>query len=152
MRKGFFISALVALVLVASATGAERPPFARAYVGTVMGTLRMNGRVDAWKVEGLTFRLQSARFARGRWGGTYLVTGGRVTFTIATTGACTSTKSGAFSLGRLSWDGASISFLQNLREPGYGYEVRVAKEHPVAAAPECADVPGMDDVVSPAGG
>ena len=68
MRKGFFISALVALVLVASATGAERPPFARAYVGTVMGTLRMNGRVDSWKVEGLTFRLQSPRFARGRWG------------------------------------------------------------------------------------
>ena len=49
------------------------------------------------------------------------------------------------SLGRLNWDAASISFLQNLREPGYAYGARVLKEHPVRAA-QCAEA------ISPAGG
>src|SRR4029077_10277089 len=87
----------------------DRPPFARSYAGTWTGTLAANGRVDTWRVEGLTFTLQSARFARGRWGGTYLVTGGRVAFS-SSGGSCTA--KGSFSLGHLSWDAASISFLQ----------------------------------------
>jgi hypothetical protein len=102
-------------------------------------------------VRNLTFKLQHARLARGRWGGTYLVTGGRVTFTTTAKGACSSTTSGSFSLGRLSWDAAAISFLQNLREPGYAYQARVAKQHPVAAK-GCADAPGTAEPVSPAGG
>ena len=146
MRRGVIITGLACLLLAASASGADRPPFAHAYVGTASGTLRTNGRVDTWTVRGLTFRLQHARYARGRWGGTYLVSGGTVSFTTKTTGMCAGTKSGSFSLGRLSWDAASISFLQNLREPGYAYEARVAKEHPVPAEGTCAED------VSPAGG
>ena len=113
--------------------------------GRCPARLRTAGRTDTWTVRGLTFTLQSARFARGRWGGTYLVTAGRVTFKTSTTGTCTATSSGSFSLGRLKWDAASISFLQNLREPGYAYGARVLKEHPVRAA-QCAEA------ISPAGG
>ncbi len=142
MRTGVLLAVLTALALAASAAAADRPPFARSYAGTVTGTLRANGRVDTWRVEGLTFTLQSARFARGRWGGTYLVTGGRVAFS-SSGGSCTA--KGSFSLGHLSWDAASISFLQNLRSTGYAYQARVAREHPVASSPECTDV-------SPGGG
>jgi hypothetical protein len=151
MRRGILITIVAALVLAASASGEARPPFARAYVGTATGTLRVPGRVDTWAVRGLTFRLQNARFARGRWGGTYLVTGGRVTFTTTAAGDCTGTESGSFSLGRLSWDAASISFLQNLRSPGYAYPARVAKEHPVTVGRRCAGA-ARQDLVSPAGG
>lgn len=151
MRRGIPITIVAALVLAASASGQARPPFARAYVGTATGTLRIPGRIDTWAVRGLTFRLQNARFARGRWGGTYLVTGGRVTFTTTAAGDCTGTKSGSFSLGHLSWDAASISFLQNLRSPGYAYQARVAKEHPVAVSQRCAGA-ARQDLVSPAGG
>lgn len=77
--------------------------------------------IDTWTARGLTFRLQSARFARGRWGGTYLVTGGRV------------------------------SFLQNLRSPGYAYQARVSKENPVAGK-QCAGAAGTQVPVSPVGG
>jgi len=150
MRRGALLSALVALVLVGSAAGGDRPPFAGAYVGTVTGTLRMGDRIDTWKVDGLTFTLQSARFARGRWGGTYLVTGGRVAFTSTANGTCPATK-GSLSLGRLSWDAASISFLQNLRSPGYAYQARVAEEHPVTVGLRCAGA-ARQDLVSPAGG
>jgi hypothetical protein len=152
VNKGSLITTSVALALMLSvpslvaASVSGRPPFARAYVGTVTGSLRTGGRVDSWTVQDLTFKLQHARLARGRWGGTYLVTGGRVTFTTTAKGACSSTTSGSFSLGRLSWDAAAISFLQNLREPGYAYEARVAKEHPVPAEGTCAED------VSPAGG
>ncbi len=135
-------------LVAASVSG--RPPFARAYVGTVTGSLRTGGRVDSWTVRYLTFKLQHARLARGRWGGTYLVTGGRVTFTTTAKGACSSTTSGSFSLGRLSWDAAAISFLQNLGEPGYAYQARVAKQHPVAAK-GCADAPGTAGTRQPGG-
>src|SRR5262249_26831469 len=128
-----------------------RPPFAPAYVGTVTGSLRTSERVDTWTVRDLTFRLQNARLARGRWGGTYLVTGGRVAFRTTARGACPTTTSGSFSLGRLPWDAAAIWFLKTLREPAYAYQARVAKEHPVAAK-GCADVPGTGGPVSPAGG
>ena len=157
MNKGRLITTSAALALMLSvpslvdASVSSRPPFARAYVGAVTGSLRTSGRVDTWTVRDLTFRLQHARFARGRWGGTYLVTGGRVTFTTTAKGACSSTTSGSFLLGRLSWDAAAISFLQNLREPGYAYQARVAKQHPVAAK-GCADAPGTAGPVSPAGG
>src|SRR5262249_39781569 len=137
---------------VGSSAAAQRPPFARAYVGTVTGTLRTYGQIDTWTVQGLTFRLQNARFARGRWGGTYLVKGGRVSFTTKATGGCTGTTSGAFSLGALSWDAASISFLQNLGSPGgYGYQARVSKQHPVNVAKLCSGAPNRE-LVSPAGG
>ena len=132
-----------------------RPPFATAYVGTVKGTLRMPGRVDTWTVQALRFKLQNARFVRGAWGGTYLVTGGRVTFTSKATGECKSTTTGSLSLGRLPWIAAAISFLQNRRDPGYGYQARVAKEHPVKVTQVCADPGGsykQQDTVSPAGG
>jgi hypothetical protein len=153
MRRGILITCVAVLVLAASASGETRPPFARAYVGTATGTLRVaGGRVDTWTVRGLTFRLQNARFARGRWGGTYLITGGRVTFTTTATGDCNAKKSGSFSLGHLSWDAASLSFLQNLREPGYAYEARVSKEHPVTVTQTCADGASRQDLVSPAGG
>ena len=157
MNKGRLITTSAALALMlpvpslVDASVSGRPPFARAYVGTVTGSLRTSGRVDTWTVRDLTFKLQHARLARGRWGGTYLVSGGRVTFTTAGKGSCPSTTSGSFSLGRLSWDKASISFLQNLGEPGYAYQARVAQEHPVTAK-ECADVPGTGGPVSPAGG
>ena len=151
MRTGILVTAVAALLLTASASGGARPPFARAYVGTVTGTLRVPGRVDTWAVKGLTFRLWNARFARGRWGGTYLVTGGRVTFTTTAAGGCTGTKSGSFSLGRLSWDAASISFLQNLRSPGYAYQARVSKEHPLTVTQQCDGAP-RQELVSPAGG
>ena len=141
MRRGALVSALVGLVLVGSAAAGDRPPFAGAYVGTVTGTLRMGDRIDTWKGDGLTFKLQSARFARGRWGGTYLVTGGRVAFTSTANGTCPATK-GTLSLGRLSWDTASISFLQNLRPSGYAYQARVSKE-PGGGAPECAAGGGL---------
>src|SRR5688572_17021389 len=89
------ISALAATVAAAGvalgSTGSERPPFAPAYVGTVKGTLRMPGRVDTWTVQALKFKLQNARFVRGASGGTYLVTGGRVTYTSKSTGECKST-------------------------------------------------------------
>ena len=151
MRKGILATCVATLVLAAPASGEAQPPFARAYVGTATGTLRIPGRVDTWTVRGLTFKLQNARFARGRWGGTYLVTGGRVTFTTTATGDCTGAKSGSFDLGRLSWDAAAISFLQNLRSPTYGYEARVAKEHPVPVGLSCAGAARQDEV-SPAGG
>jgi hypothetical protein len=99
----------------------------------------MPGRIDTWTVHGLTFKLQNARFARGRWGGVYLVTGGRVTFTSKATGECKSSTSGSFSLGRMTWDKGSILFLQNLREPGYGYQASATKEHPVKVTQECND-------------
>ncbi|HSS72949.1 MAG TPA: hypothetical protein VLK53_05215 [Gaiellaceae bacterium] len=136
MRTGVLLA-----VLAASASAADRPPFARSYAGTATGTLRANGRVDTWTVEGLTFTLQNARLARGRWGGTYLVTGGRVTFS-SSGGSCTA--KGSFSLGHLSWDAASISFLQNLRSTGYAYRPGW-REHPVASSPDCTDI-------SPGGG
>jgi len=156
VSKGRLITMSVALALMLSvpslvaASVSGRPPFARAYVGTVTGSLRTGGRVDTWTVRDLTFKLQHARLARGRWGGTYLVTGGRVPFATTAKGACSSTTSGSFSLGRPSWDAAAISFLQNLREPGYAYQARVAKQHPVAAK-GCADALGAEPV-SPAGG
>lgn len=163
MGRGTLITAFAVLVLTASATasalasssgGADRrPPFARAYVGTVTGTLRTYGQIDTWMVRNLTFRLQKARFARGRWGGTYLVKGGRVSFTTKASGGCTGTKSGSFSLGALSWDAASISFLQNLGPPGgYGYQARVSKQHPVNVAKVCSGAPPNPELVSPAGG
>ncbi len=161
MRRGTLITTMAALALTASATatalaassGAEqRPPFARAYVGTVTGTLRTSGQVDTWTVKGLTFKLQNARFARGRWGGTYLVTRGRVSFTTNATGECTGTKSGNFSIGRLSWDTAAISFLQNLRSSGYAYQARVSKQHPVNVTKVCDDGYSSRELVSPGGG
>jgi hypothetical protein len=160
MSRGLLITTFVALALTASAAGTAlgvssaggRPPFARAYVGTATGTLRAPGRVGTWTVRGLTFRLQNARYARGRWGGTYLVTSARVTFDTTTKGQCTSTKSGSFSIGRLSWESGSIAFVQNLRSPAYAYQARVSKEHPVTVTQECAGAPGIDDLVSPAGG
>ena len=137
------ISALVATAAASGiafgSTGAARPAFAPAYVGTAQGTLRMPGQIDTWTVQGLTFKLQNARFARGRWGGTYLVTGGRVTFTSKATGECKSSTTASFSLGRMTWDTGSILFLQNLREPGYGYQARATKEHPVKVTQECND-------------
>jgi hypothetical protein len=142
--------AVSAPALANSSSGDAGPRFARAYVGTVTGALRTNGRIDTWRVRGLTFMLQSARFARGRWGGTYLVTGGRVSFATRAGATCQAT-SGSFSLGRLSWEAAAISFLQNLRSPGYAYQARVSKEHPVSGKP-CAGVVGEQDAVSPAGG
>ena len=162
MRRRTLITTLAALVLTASASGTalaltsgeeqQRPPFAHAYVGTVTGTLRTSGQVDTWTVKGLTFRLQNARFVRGRWGGTYLVTGGRVSFTTNATGECKGTKSGSFSIGRLSWDAAAISFLQNLRSPGYDYQARVSKEHPVNVTRVCDDGYSTRELLSPGGG
>jgi hypothetical protein len=153
------VSALVATAtasgIALGSTGGDRPPFAPAYVGTVKGTLRMPGRVDTWTVQALRFKLQNARFVRGAWGGTYLVTGGGVTFTSMATGECKSTTTASFSLGRLPWDAAAISFLQNRRDPGYGYQARVAKEHPIRVTQECADPGGsykQQELVSPAGG
>jgi hypothetical protein len=146
------VTAAVAAALAGSAAGQQRPPFARSYVGTVTGTLRTSGRIDTWTVQRLTFKLQNARYARGRWGGTYLVTFGRVSFTTTANGECTSKKSGSFSLGRLPWDAASISFLQNLSSPGYGYQARVSKQHPVNVTKQCTDGYVMRDLVSPAGG
>jgi hypothetical protein len=144
MKIGVVVALLAALAAGTAASGADRPTVARAYVGSASGTLRTDARVDTWKVTGLTFRLQSARFARGRWGGTYLVSGGRVSFTTMLSGSCTGAQSGSFSLGRLSWDAGAVSFLQNLRSAGYAYEARVSKEKPVTVA-GCAEV-------SPAGG
>jgi hypothetical protein len=158
MSSGRLITMFAALALMLSvpslvaASVSGRPSFARAYVGTVTGSLRTSERVDTWTVKSLAFRLQNARLARGRWGGTYLVTGGRVTFTTTAMGACTSKKSGSFSLGRLSWDAAAVSFLQNLREPGYAYQARVSKEHPVTVTQRCAGAPTAQEIVSPAGG
>jgi hypothetical protein len=154
------ISALVATAAAASgialgSPGAARPAFAPAYVGTAQGTLRMPGRTDTWTVQGLTFKLQNARLARGRWGGTYLVTGGRVTFTSKATGECKSSTTASFSLGRMTWDKGSILFLQNLREPGYDYLARVTKEHPVKVTQQCNDrgeTYTNQEVVSTAGG
>ena len=153
------ISALVATAtasgIALGSTGSTRPAFAPAYMGTVKGTLRVPGRTDTWTVQGLRFKLQNARFARGRWGGTYLVTGGRVTFTSKATGECMSTTTASFSLGRLPWDAGSISFLQNLREPGYAYLARVTKEHPVKVTQECTEAGETyerQELVSPAGG
>jgi hypothetical protein len=117
--------------------------------------MRMPGRIDTWTVQGLRFKLQNARFVRGAWGGTYLVTGGRVAFTSKATGECKSTTTASFSLGRLSWNAAAISFLQNRRDPGYGYQARVAKEHPVKVTQECTDggeTYTQQELVSPAGG
>ena len=146
-------SAAAAATALAGASGAEqRPPFAGSYVGTVTGTLRTSGQIDTWTVQRLTFKLQNARFVRGAWGGTYLVTSGRVSFTTKADGECTSTKSGSFSLGRLSWSAAAISFLQNRTSPGYAYQARVSKEHPVNVTKRCADGFVMRDLVSPAGG
>jgi hypothetical protein len=162
MRRRTLITTLAVLVVTAAAAataiagssgGEQRPPFARSYVGTVAGTLRTSGQVDTWTVQRLTFKLQKARYARGRWGGTYLVTSGHVSFTTKATGECKSTKSGSFALGRLSWDAASISFLQNLGPPGgYGYQARVSKQHPVNVTKQCADGFTMRELVSPAGG
>ena len=160
MRRITFTFAALAAAATASglalaSTQAPRPPFATAYVGTVKGTLRMPGRVDTWTVHALRFNLQNARFVRGAWGGTYLVTGGRVMFTSKATGECKSTATASFSLGRLPWNAAAISFLQNRRDPGYGYQARVAKEHPVKVTQVCADPGGsykQQDTVSPAGG
>src|SRR5262245_7506754 len=140
---------------LAGSSAAEGPRFARSYVGTATGTLRVPGRTETWTVRGLTFRLQSARLARGRWGGTYLVTGGTVSFTSTATGGCSSMTSGSFPLGRLTWEAASISFLQNLGEPGYAYQARVSKQHPVTVTVECTDDYGTSATrqpVSPAGG
>jgi hypothetical protein len=162
MRRRTLITTLAVLVVtaVAAATaiagssgGEQRPPFARSYVGTVAGTLRTSGQVDTWTVQRLTFKLQNARYARGRWGGTYLVTSGHVSFTTKANGECKSTKSGSFALGHLSWGAASISFLQNLGPPGgYGYQARVSKQHPVNVTKQCADGYTMRELVSPAGG
>lgn len=162
MRRATMITTFAVLVVTASAAatalagssgGEQRPPFARSYVGTVTGTLRTSGQIDKWTVQKLTFGLQNARYARGRWGGTYLVTSGQVSFTTKANGECTSQKSGSFSLGRLSWDAASISFLQNLGSPGgYGYQARVSKQHPVNVTKQCADGYVMRELVSPAGG
>jgi hypothetical protein len=161
MSRGTLMTTMV-IVLTASASGTalavssgdvqQRPPFARAYVGTVTGTLRTTGQADTWTVKGLTFRLQNARFVRGAWGGTYLVTGGRVTFTTQATGECKGAKSGSFSLGRLSWNAAALSFLQNRRSPGYAYQARVSKEHPVNVKSVCADGFSTQDLMSPGGG
>ena len=44
---------------------------------------------------------------------------------------------------------------QNLREPGYGYQARATKEHPVKVTQECTDrgeTFTRQEVVSPAGG
>jgi len=139
----------------AHAASATRPPFAQAYVGTVTGTLRTADHTDVWRVSGLTFRLQNARFARGRWGGTYLVTGGRVTFTSAAKGECRYSTAGALSLGRLPWLAASISFLQNLRGSGYSFQGRVLKPRELPVVRECGDgtdAYAMNDTVDPAGG
>jgi hypothetical protein len=95
-----FVATATAAGIARGSTGSTRPAFAPAYVGTAKGTLRMPGRIDAWTVQGLTYKLQNARFARGRWGGVYLVTGGRVTFTTKATGECKSSTTGGFSLGR----------------------------------------------------
>jgi len=43
MRRGVIITGLACLLLAAPASGADRPPFAHAYVGTVTGMLRTNG-------------------------------------------------------------------------------------------------------------
>jgi hypothetical protein len=162
MRRRTLITTLAVLVVTAAAAataiagssgGGQRPPFARSYVGTVTGTLRTSGQIDTWTVQRLTFKLQNARYARGRWGGTYLVTSGQVSFTTKANGECKSTNSGSFALGRLSWDAASISFLQNLGPPGgYGYQARVSKQHPVNVTKQCADGYTMRELVSPAGG
>ena len=139
----------------AHAGSAARPAFAQAYVGTVTGTLRTADHTDVWRVSGLTFRLQNARFARGRWGGTYLVSGGRVTFTSAAKGECRYAASGQLSLGRLPWLAASISFLQNLRGSGYSFQGRVSKPHEVRIVRECGngtDAYTTNDAVTPAGG
>ena len=159
MRRSTLIVTLVASAAVSgiafASDGVTRPPFAPAYVGTATGTMRMPGRVDTWTVQALRFKLQNARFVRGAWGGTYLVAGGRVTFTSKATGECKSTTTASFSLGRLPWDAAAISFLQNRRDPGYAYQARVAKEHPVNVTQECADPGGSytrKELVSPAGG
>jgi hypothetical protein len=151
MRTGILVTAVAALLLTTCASGGARPLFARAFVGTVTGTLKMPGRTDTWTVKGLTFRLWNARFTRGRWGGTYLVSGGRVTFKTTATGGCTGSRAGSFSLGRLSWDAAAISFLQNLRTPTYAYEARVSKEHPLTVTKLCAGA-SSQELVSPAGG
>ena len=125
-------------------------------MGTVKGSLKVPGRTDTWTVQALRFKLQNARFVRGAWGGTYLVTGGRVTFTSKATGECTSNTTASFSLGRLPWEAAAISFLQNRREPGYAYQARVAKEQGTQGQPRSAPSRGgtfpRPDVVRPAGG
>jgi hypothetical protein len=139
----------------AHAAAATRPPFAQAYVGTATGTLRTADHTDVWRVSGLTFRLQNARFARGRWGGTYLVTGGRVTFTSAAKGECRYSTAGGLSLGRLPWLAASISFLQNLRGSGYAFQARVVKPREILVVRQCGegtDAYTMNDAVTPAGG
>jgi hypothetical protein len=149
------IGGVAAIAGTAHAASAARPPFAQAYVGTVTGTLTTAGQTDTWQVTGLTFRLQNARFARGRWGGTYLVTGGRVTFKSESKGECRYSTAGDLSFGRLPWLAASISFLQNLRGGGYAYQARVSKPREVAIVRECgsgSDVFTMNDTVTPAGG
>jgi hypothetical protein len=148
-------TAVVASGLLAAPATPSSPRFARTYVGTVTGTSKSDGRTESWTVSGMTFKLQHARLARGRWGGTYLVSGGRVTFTTKATGECRFTKTGSFSLGHLPWIAASISFLQNLRGSGYSYEARASKPREIAVAGQCGDgtnARSMQDVISPAGG
>ena len=122
LTSGFAVIAAGLLAAAAHSGPSARPTFAPTYVGTVTGTLRVADRTDTWAVSGLTFRLLNARFARGRWGGTYLARAGRVTFTSKGTGECRYTKTGSLSLGRLPWTAASISFLQNMRGTGYSFQ------------------------------
>jgi hypothetical protein len=81
---------------------------------------------------------------------------GRSTLIIASISALVATAAASrIALGRLPWDAAAISFLQNRRDPGYTYQARVSKEHPVKVTQECADPGGAytrTELVSPAGG
>src|SRR5262245_32797496 len=110
--------AVLAVGAVAAAnpgTASARPAFAPRYVGTVTGTFHAGDHTDTWTVSGITYRLFNARFARGRWGGNYKLTGGRVMFTSSGSGDCRYVEKGSFALGSLPWGEASIDFLQNLR-------------------------------------
>ena len=152
------LASVIAAGLIAAAAHSDpsaRPIFARSYVGTVTGALRTGDRTDTWTVKGLTFKLLNARLARGRWGGTYLATAGRVTFMTKDTGEGRYATTGSLALRHLSWDSAAISFLQNMRETGYTYQGRATKSREITVARKCGD--GDDaytthEIVSPAGG
>jgi hypothetical protein len=149
------VLAVSALAAANPGTASARPAFAHRYVGTVTGTNRAGDHTDTWTVSGITYTLFNARFARGRWGGNYKLTGGRVTFTSSGTGDCRYVEKGSFALGSLPWGEASIDFLQNLRSSGYAYVGKATKAHQVTVNKKCKDGGGtysQRDVVNPAGG
>ena len=150
------IAALAALLLLApgQSAAAGRPAFAQRYVGTVTGTFRGAGRIDTWTVSGIDFRLSNARFARGRWGGNYLVRAGRVSFVSRGTTECRFVAKGALDLGRLSWESASIDFLQD-RSGSFTYVGSVSKLHGAHAQATCSGPDGSYSQpveLAPAGG